>query len=163
MRIFATTIPDFDDDKKMYNKNTYDNYIKTSNNVWSGFLNASYDYMYPWDSRYFVSIMRIAFSLFASIIIMNLLIAFVNNVYEEVYKRKYTEWTMFRARAIAYIELTCSVPNNYSFSSFCFINRKNKDYFPPTIIYEANTEEFKKWHDELPNLEKQLFDSTYPI
>ncbi|GBC26010.2 hypothetical protein GLOIN_2v350471 [Rhizophagus irregularis DAOM 181602=DAOM 197198] len=141
MRIFATTIPDFDDDKKMYNKNTYDNYIKTSNNVWSGFLNASYDYMYPWDSRYFVSIMRIAFSLFASIIIMNLLIAFVNNVYEEVYK----------------------LPNNYSFSSFCFINRKNKDYFPPTIIYEANTEEFKKWHDELPNLEKQLFDSTYPI
>ncbi|UZO01804.1 uncharacterized protein OCT59_020315 [Rhizophagus irregularis] len=72
---------------------------------------------------------------------MNLLIAFVNNVYEEVYK----------------------LPNNYSFSSFCFINRKNKDYFPPTIIYEANTEEFKKWHDELPNLEKQLFDSTYPI
>lgn len=77
MRIFATTIPDFDDDKKMYNKNTYDNYIKTSNNVWSGFLNASYDYMYPWDSRYFVSIMRIAFSLFASIIIMNLLSMYI--------------------------------------------------------------------------------------
>lgn len=151
MRIFTATVPDFDDDKKMYKENTYDNFIKTSNNVWLGFLNVSYDYMYPWDSRYFVSIMRISFSLFAAIIIMNLLsmyikfvesfllslqilpniffsfaVAFVNNIYEEVYKRKYTEWTMVRARAIAYIELTCSVPNNYSFSSFYFIDRKNK-------------------------------------
>lgn len=38
-----------------------------------------------------------------------------------------------------------------------------RDYFPPTIIYEANTEEFKNWHYKLPNLKKQLFDSTYPI
>ncbi|CAB4438951.1 unnamed protein product [Rhizophagus irregularis] len=163
MRVFTAYVPDFDDDKKMYKENTYDNYIKMSNNVWLGFLNVSYDYMYPWDSRLFVSIMRISFSLFAAIVIMNLMIAFVNNVYEEVYKRKYTEWTMVRARSIAYIELVCSVPNNYSFLSFYFTDRKNKDYFPPTIIYEANTEEFKKWHDKLPNLKKQLFDSTYPI
>ncbi|RGB32142.1 hypothetical protein C1646_670380 [Rhizophagus diaphanus] len=84
-------------------------------------------------------------------------IAFVNNIYEEVYKRKYTEWTMVRAISISYIELNCMI----YYSDLLIYNYR--DYFPPTIIYEANTEEFKKWHDKLPNLEKQLFNSTYPI
>jgi hypothetical protein len=80
MYIFTMTTTDFNNEKKMHEENTYDGYIKTSNNVWLGFLNVSYDYMHPWDSRYFVSIMRIAFSLFTAIIIMNLLSMYTKSI-----------------------------------------------------------------------------------
>ena len=73
MFIFTMTVPDIDNEKKTYKENTYDDYIESLNNVWLGFLNASYDYMDPWSSRYFVTIIKIAFSFFTAIVIMNLL------------------------------------------------------------------------------------------
>ncbi|RGB33363.1 hypothetical protein C1646_761819 [Rhizophagus diaphanus] len=111
-------------------------YFKSLNAYWSAFLS---DYgSWPRDDP-FVSIIMVAYSLFTTIIILNLMIALINNIYSEVLNRAYTEWSMVRAQFIVFTELVLMTPSE----------RQNKDYFPWTIIYEVFTEEVERWYKKL--------------
>ncbi|RIA80850.1 hypothetical protein C1645_791725 [Glomus cerebriforme] len=130
-------------------ENTFENYVKSFDNEWAGFISASYDSLDPWKNDYLVIIIKILFSFFTSIIIMNLLIAIINNIYEDVYQHAYTEWSVIRAWVIAYFELAISTPRNDWLSNFIIphVRRKDKNCFPPTIVYEVSTEKVKEWHN----------------
>ncbi|RIA87508.1 hypothetical protein C1645_827672 [Glomus cerebriforme] len=143
--VFSIVPTEFDDVNKTPKENTFENYGKSFNNVWTGFINDGYDFLDPWKNNNFVTISKIIGSFFTVIIAVNLFIAIINNIYEDVHKRAYIEWTVFRARVIAYFELTFSLPKNNFFFS-----RKDKDYFPPTIVYEVPTEKFEEWHRSNP-------------
>ncbi|RIA91512.1 hypothetical protein C1645_821920 [Glomus cerebriforme] len=147
MVYFSTVPPEFDDDKNVPKENTFENYVKSFDNEWIGFTSSSYEFLDSWKINYLVILVKILFSLFTSIIIMNLLIAVINNIYDDVYQRAYTEWTVVRARLIAFIELAFSLPKDDFFINSIFnFTRKNKDYFPPTIIYEVSAEKIKEWN-----------------
>ncbi|RIA94409.1 hypothetical protein C1645_760163 [Glomus cerebriforme] len=148
MIFFSTVLPEFDDEKNVPKENTFENYFVSFDNEWTGFINAGFDYLDSWKNNYYVNVIKILFSFFTSIIIMNLLIAIINNIYEDVYKRAYTEWSAIRARVIASFELAISTPKDDFLFNFIIphFRRKNKNCFPPTIIYEASTEKVKEWH-----------------
>ncbi|PKY39702.1 hypothetical protein RhiirA4_452946 [Rhizophagus irregularis] len=111
-------------------------YYNSLNAYWSAFLS---DYSsWPRDDP-FVSITKVAYSFFITVMILNLMIALVNNIYSEVLDRAYTEWSMIRAQFIVYTELNLMTPSE----------RQNKDYFPWTIFYEVFTEEVERWHKKL--------------
>ncbi|GES86104.1 hypothetical protein GLOIN_2v1642411 [Rhizophagus clarus] len=111
-------------------------YYNTFNAFWSALLG---DYgSWPSDDT-LSSLARIAYSLFMAIVILNLVIALVNNVYSEVLNRVYTEWSLLRAQFITTIELNLMTPHE----------RQNKDNFPLTIYYEVFTEEVERWHKKL--------------
>ncbi|RIA96728.1 hypothetical protein C1645_754166 [Glomus cerebriforme] len=148
MILFSTVPPEFGDEKNAPKENTYKNYFISFDNEWTGFTNAGYDFLDPWKNNYYVNVIKILFSFFTSIIIMNLLIAVINNIYEDVYQRAYTEWSAIRARVIACLELAISLPKDDFFFNFIIphFGRKDKDCFPPTIIYEASIEKVEEWH-----------------
>ncbi|GBC42572.2 hypothetical protein GLOIN_2v1880986 [Rhizophagus irregularis DAOM 181602=DAOM 197198] len=49
--------------------------------VWLASLSSNYDYSEPWDKNNFVRLCIFIFSIFTTIIVVNLLIAFVNDIY----------------------------------------------------------------------------------
>ncbi|UZO18386.1 uncharacterized protein OCT59_009700 [Rhizophagus irregularis] len=111
-------------------------YYNSLNAYWSAFLS---DYgSWPGDDLS-TSIFKVAYSFFTTVIILNLMIALVNNIYSEVLNRAYTEWSVVRAQYIVFTELALMTPSE----------RQNKDYFPWTIFYEVFTEEVERWHKKL--------------
>ncbi|PKY57808.1 hypothetical protein RhiirA4_479158 [Rhizophagus irregularis] len=65
-------------------------YYNSLNAFWSAFLS---DYG-SWPSDPYTSIAKVAYSFFTTVIILNLMIALVNNIYSEVLNRAYTEWSV---------------------------------------------------------------------
>jgi hypothetical protein len=55
-------------------------------------------------------------------------VAFVTNIYETVYQRAYTEWTVIQANVIVSFELAFSLPANNSFLKYIIphLDRNNK-------------------------------------
>ncbi|CAG8468019.1 2537_t:CDS:2 [Funneliformis mosseae] len=111
-------------------------YTNSLNAYWAGFLS---DYSLWPEGDPFIYIAKVAYSLFITVVILNIMIALVNNVYTEVLNRAHTEWTMVRAQMIVIIELATMTPSN----------RQNRDYFPWTIFYKAFTEDVESWHQKL--------------
>ncbi|RHZ83907.1 hypothetical protein Glove_87g19 [Diversispora epigaea] len=90
-----------------FEENKFGKYSNSLDNTWTGFLNAGYDGLSSWGTIFPV-LLKITFSFFTAIIIMNLLIAFVNDIYNNINGRKDAEWTAVRAQLIAHIEILCS-------------------------------------------------------
>ncbi|GBC09753.1 hypothetical protein RclHR1_00910003 [Rhizophagus clarus] len=111
-------------------------YSNSLNAYWSAFLS---DYSLWPEGDLFIAFARVAYSLFITVVILNLMIALVNNVYTEVLNRVYTEWAMVRAQIIVIIELATLKPSD----------RQNRDYFPWTIFYKAFTEDVERWQQKL--------------
>ncbi|CAG8496233.1 10814_t:CDS:2 [Funneliformis caledonium] len=128
-------------------ESTFKGFDQSLKNFWSGLL-TSYDFFEPWENNHFVDIMKIVYSFFANIVIMNILIALVNNVYQDVHELSYTRWTMMRAHIISYMELLTLFPSE----------RQNEDYFPYTITYEAFTKEVEDWNTKLEAKKDQTWD-----
>ncbi|CAB4389774.1 unnamed protein product [Rhizophagus irregularis] len=80
-------------------------------------LSSNYDYSEPWDKNNFVRLCIFIFSIFTTIIVVNLLIAFVNDIYTKTSENSDMHDTLHSLNSI---------------------------YFPPTIIYEANADEVEK-------------------
>ncbi|CAB4481350.1 unnamed protein product [Rhizophagus irregularis] len=139
--------PEFDDEKNSPKENTFDGYGISIYNIWIGFINAGFDYLDPWIKSPYMILTNILFTFFTSIIIMNLFIAFVNNIYEETRERAYTEWTVIRARVLVFLELAVSFPQEKFFLSFLIAHfgRDDKGCFPPTILYEVPTQKVEEW------------------
>jgi hypothetical protein len=103
--------------------------------VWFAFL-GDYSLLSPWPNNPWLDIGRVAYSFFSSILILNILsmynickssffsafdsffltfffltVAIVNNVYDNVRERAYTEWTMVRLQLIVMIELVMLLPS----------------------------------------------------
>ncbi|RHZ83906.1 hypothetical protein Glove_87g18 [Diversispora epigaea] len=145
--LFSSISTNFDNETKAFEENKFGKYKNSLDNIWTGFLNAGYDGLSSWGTIFPV-LLKIAFSFFTAIIIMNLLIAFVNDIYNNINQRKDAEWTTVRAQLVAYIEILCSSPKIDFPGGFLFIDRNNKDYFPSTIIYEASSEKIEKFKEE---------------
>ncbi|CAG8460679.1 11179_t:CDS:2 [Funneliformis mosseae] len=128
-------------------ESTFKGFDQSLKNFWSGLL-ASYDFFEPWENNHFVDIMKIVYSFFANIVIMNILIALVNNVYQDVHELSYARWTMMRAHIISYMELLMLLPSE----------RQNEEYFPYTITYEAFTKEVEDWNTKLEAKKDQTWD-----
>ncbi|RGB33558.1 hypothetical protein C1646_761548 [Rhizophagus diaphanus] len=111
-------------------------YSNSLNAYWSAFLS---DYGSWPEGDKFIAIAKVAYSLFITVVILNLMIALVNNVYSDVLNRVNTEWSMVRAQIIVIIELATLTP----------ADRQNKDYFPWTIFYKAFTEDVELWQKKL--------------
>ncbi|RHZ83898.1 hypothetical protein Glove_87g23 [Diversispora epigaea] len=108
--LFSSISTNFDDETKAFEENKFGKYSNSLDNTWTGFLNAGYDGLSSWGTIFPV-LLKITFSFFTAIIIMNLLIAFVNDIYNNINRRKDAEWTAVRAQVIAHIEILCSSPN----------------------------------------------------
>ncbi|RHZ83061.1 hypothetical protein Glove_99g374 [Diversispora epigaea] len=146
--LFSSIPTNFDVETKAFEENKFEKYENSLENTWTGFLNAGYDGLSSWDSIFPV-LLKIIFSFFTAIIIMNLLIAFVNDVYQNINQRINAEWTTARAQVIAIIEISFSLPKkNFLCDYFGFIDRNNKNYFPSTIIYEVSIENIEKFKEE---------------
>ncbi|CAB4431420.1 unnamed protein product [Rhizophagus irregularis] len=111
-------------------------YSNSLNAYWSAFLS---DYGSWPEGDKFIAVAKVAYSLFITVVILNLMIALVNNVYSDVLNRVNTEWSMVRAQIIVIIELATLTP----------ADRQNKDYFPWTIFYKAFTEDVELWQKKL--------------
>ncbi|PKC55850.1 hypothetical protein RhiirA1_474919 [Rhizophagus irregularis] len=109
--------------------------------VWLASLSSNYDYSEPWDKNNFVRLCIFIFSIFTTIIVVNLLIAFVNDIYTQTSENSDIVLNFVRARQIAFVELVFMLPSE----------RNNENYFPPTIIYEANADEAEK-HNRKPKI-----------
>jgi hypothetical protein len=72
--IFASMTPtEFDDEKNAPKENTFGGYGNSFYNIWLGFINSGFDYLDPWVNHPLVPLCNIIFTLFTSIIIINLL------------------------------------------------------------------------------------------
>ncbi|PKY28405.1 hypothetical protein RhiirB3_444559 [Rhizophagus irregularis] len=122
-------------------KNLAINLDKLLQIVWLASLSSNYDYSEPWDKNNFVRLCIFIFSIFTTIIVVNLLIAFVNDIYTQTSENSDIVLNFVRARQIAFVELVFMLPSE----------RNNENYFPPTIIYEANADEAEK-HNRKPKI-----------
>uniref|UniRef100_U9USQ2 Uncharacterized protein n=1 Tax=Rhizophagus irregularis (strain DAOM 181602 / DAOM 197198 / MUCL 43194) TaxID=747089 RepID=U9USQ2_RHIID len=68
-------------------------------------------------------------------------VAFVNDIYTQTSENSDIVLNFVRARQIAFVELVFMLPSE----------RNNENYFPPTIIYEANADEAEK-HNRKPKI-----------
>ncbi|GES72818.1 hypothetical protein GLOIN_2v1771895 [Rhizophagus clarus] len=116
------------------NSNTFTSFGSSLDNVWSMVL-GDYDSLKPWTNNVLVIIYTIIFSFSTAIILVNILIAILNDIYEETNNYANTVWVIRRAEIIVDIELSWMIPSE----------RQNRDYFPWSIIYEASTEDVDEW------------------
>ncbi|RUP42946.1 hypothetical protein BC936DRAFT_137854 [Jimgerdemannia flammicorona] len=85
-----------------------------------------------------VYILRILFSLLTAILLLNVLIALLNNVYTDTTKIGERVWLRQKAQWIAEVEVYWMLPSW----------RQKEDWFPDYIYYEADLKEYTKWHEE---------------
>ncbi|PKC08768.1 hypothetical protein RhiirA5_416533 [Rhizophagus irregularis] len=79
--------------------------------VWLASLSSNYDYSEPWDKNNFVRLCIFIFSIFTTIIVVNLLIAFVNDIYTQTSENSDIVLNFVRARQIAFVELVFMLPS----------------------------------------------------
>ncbi|CAG8627774.1 14052_t:CDS:2 [Dentiscutata erythropus] len=80
--------------------NTFINFGKSLKNVWL-MLQGDYSSLSPWTDNPLLDILRNIFSFMTSLIILNILIALMNNAYERTYKHARAVWVAYIAEIIA--------------------------------------------------------------
>ena len=115
--------------------NKFEGLGKLLENIWLAALSSGYDFVRPWDKNIFVILCVFLFSIFSTIVFVNLLsmylqisfvalkyllitnihfiltVAFVNDIYIKTFENLDIVWNLYRARYIANIELTCLLPS----------------------------------------------------
>ncbi|RIB24773.1 hypothetical protein C2G38_2031593 [Gigaspora rosea] len=103
--------------------NTFINFGRSLKNVWL-MLQGDYSSLAPWSNNVILDTLRSTFAFITTLVILNILIALMNNAYERTYKHARAVWTAYIAEVIA----------DFGFSI-------NGDYDPfnnvSYIIYEA--------------------------
>ena len=116
-------------------ESTYQGLGTLLENIWLAALSSGYDFLEPWNENGFVRLCVILFSIFTTIIVVNLLsmylkiffmaiiylltnissfsltVAFVNDIYTKTLENLDIVWNLKRARHIAIAELTCLLPS----------------------------------------------------
>ncbi|RUP49184.1 hypothetical protein BC936DRAFT_143103 [Jimgerdemannia flammicorona] len=108
-----------------------DSSLKT---VWA-FLGGDFAAVDSWDAGRSVDIMRILFSFLTTIVLLNVLIALLNNVFNESRNRAKKTWIRNRAEFIATVEVFMMTARQ----------RQNKNWFPSIVFYEMDAEKFEEY------------------
>ncbi|CAG8605152.1 3667_t:CDS:2 [Ambispora leptoticha] len=96
MVLLSETLPD-------NGKNTFTSFAQSFKNVWLMLLN-DYTSLLPWTSNHLLDFLVMAFSFSTTIVTLNILIALMNNAYEETYKNANTVWIIRLAEFIVDLE-----------------------------------------------------------
>ncbi|CAG8552795.1 9919_t:CDS:2 [Ambispora leptoticha] len=114
-------------------KNTFTSFERSLINVWSMLL-SDYSSLSPWINNRLLDILKVSFSFSTTIVILNILIALMNNAYEETYKNAHTMWITLLADFIVDLEYSFD-PSRF----YCFEDLQPKE--PSYIIYTVKSNE----------------------
>lgn len=120
------------DDNKF---NTFDSALKSV----VGFLTGQYDPVIRFTHNRMLDFYMVLFTLTTAIILLNVLIALLNQIYADVTARGQNAFIRQKAALLAEIEVYWMWP----------ALRRNKDWFPNMIFYEAPTDEVRDWRKKL--------------
>ncbi|KAL1916143.1 uncharacterized protein VTP21DRAFT_6147 [Calcarisporiella thermophila] len=104
------------------------------------FLMGQYDTMDPFDSIVLAVVLKYLFYLITTVVLLNMLIALLNNVYKESYKQAENSLLNDIARWLAEMEFYFLPPHL----------RLKDALFPELIFYNAYAEDIQKWQKEAP-------------
>ncbi|RUS17565.1 hypothetical protein BC937DRAFT_89809 [Endogone sp. FLAS-F59071] len=106
--------------------------------LWA-FLGGDFAAIDGWDAGSSLDLMRVIFSFVTTIVLLNVLIAILNNVFTASQDRAQKTWIRNRAEFIAIVEeffLTAE-------------QRQNGNWFPSIVFYEIDAEKFEQYNESV--------------
>ncbi|RUS19271.1 hypothetical protein BC937DRAFT_87742 [Endogone sp. FLAS-F59071] len=103
--------------------------------VWE-FLSGDFAVLDGWDSGRSTDIMRVLFTFISTIVLLNVLIALLNNVYTDKQEIARKTWIRNRAEFIATVEVFMLTPKQ----------RQNMNWFPAIVFYEVTPGKFRDYY-----------------
>ncbi|KAF0520282.1 transient receptor potential cation channel subfamily m member 5 [Gigaspora margarita] len=126
--------------------NTFASFDQSLKNVWM-MLQSDYDSLTPWTNNRLLDILRIVFSFTTVIIILNILIALMNNTYEKLNEHARAVWIAYVAQFVSvmlpfaeYLESYDSSESQKSLNNFKLQDIKDASY----IVYDVPTSYFNE-------------------
>ncbi|RUP50845.1 hypothetical protein BC936DRAFT_137459 [Jimgerdemannia flammicorona] len=116
--------------------------FENSLNAFWQFLCGDFALTDAWDAgnaKRSLNIMRVLFTSVSTIVLLNVLIAILNNVYTDSQETAKKTWLRNRAEFIAMVEVFMLTP----------AQRQNRNWFPAVVFYEVVPDDFGKYEEDV--------------
>ncbi|RUP46519.1 hypothetical protein BC936DRAFT_146855 [Jimgerdemannia flammicorona] len=106
------------------------------NTLWQ-FLSSDFNAIDSWNSGRSTDIMRVLFTFISTMVLLNMLIAVLNNVYTGTREIARKRWIRNRAEFIATVEVFMLSARQ----------RQNRNWFPAMVFYEVSPDKFQRYEE----------------
>ncbi|RHZ44801.1 hypothetical protein Glove_709g65 [Diversispora epigaea] len=119
-------------------ENEWTNYLSSIFATWK-FLGIGWDSITVFENKWSISVMMVLFSFLTVIVLLNVLIGFITEVFSGNLQVGHQIWLRQRAEIIAEVEIFLLLP----------FERQRSDWFPRLVYYECHLDQIKKWKTQL--------------